>query len=219
MLFVFAELQECQNILKISNIKERIILNKVQEIYICEYDNVHFFIGISGVGKVNAATFLTYFLSHYEVTDIFNIGTSGALNGQYKIGDIVSVTKGIYWDVDLSVLPGYKKGQLPGLNDYFYALKKPEINTDFSDAKIICGDSFATLSALEKNEFKADLVDMESVALLQTLELLKKEVGFYIFKVISDNLLKKSNQEDYSASTNLCAERIEQLFIKLIKNQ
>lgn len=62
-------------------------------------------------GKVNAAMAAQQLIDHFEVESIFNMGSSGALDPQLEVGDLVIATEFIQHDFDVTMW-GLKPGEM-----------------------------------------------------------------------------------------------------------
>lgn len=151
-----------------------------------------------GIGKVESAITMSMFLSKYDVDKIISIGTSGAINDQLQIGDLVNGNKLAYHDVDVSGF-GYPLGQLPGKELYFTTtndqwwnqlLEKLSavIDCQLYHGTIVTGDQFINSEDAKKfitNTFdNVYSVEMESTAIVHAAQAFNKDI--YVLRSVSD---------------------------------
>ncbi len=161
---------------------------------------------ISGVGKVYAATALAYGIEKARPDRIIAIGVAGALNPDYRIGDIVISQEFIQYDMDLTAV-GYSAGQLPGRTELTMradgdliglAEKAGKQNPEnrIHTGLMLTGDRFvsADWGLKLRREFMGDTVDMESAAWSQVAEIYK--LPFLALRSISD-------QADHAAPVDI----------------
>ncbi len=74
----------------------------------------------SGIGKVNAALSTTLLLSHYEITEVINIGSAGGADDAMTVGTVVISDEVTHHDVDATVF-GYVPGQVPQMPKTYVA--------------------------------------------------------------------------------------------------
>ena len=82
------------------------------------------------IGKVYTAIFLSRLALILKIKRVFNIGTSGGVNKDLKINDVIIATKVGYHDVDVTFF-NYEVGQIPGDPRYY------ECDNKFVDSKNI----------------------------------------------------------------------------------
>lgn len=75
-------------------------------------------LGMSGIGKVNAAVATTLMIHNYKPDMILNIGTAAGFSPDLNIGDIVVSTEVRYHDVDVTAY-NYEFGQVPRMPAYY----------------------------------------------------------------------------------------------------
>ncbi len=148
---------------------------------------------ITGVGKVNAASQLSAYLSRHDVSHIVNLGFAGATE-PYQTGDLVIIDDAKYHDFDLSMF-GYDKGQVPGMPTSFTSdlQLKEKVSSALAKVKfghLLTGDVFMT----EKRQ-GSYLVDMEGAALYHVAHL--HHVPIIAIKVVSDIIGSTNHLEQY----------------------
>ena len=151
-----------------------------------------------GVGKVNAARTTQILLNNFDIEYVINVGTSGSLNENIEIGDIVIGEKLVQHDFDITAA-GREKGYITDVGKYFYSdedlieITKQAIenmNENFSVfiGTIATGDIFVQDIQVKdriKMEFDADCAEMEGAAIAQVCTLDK--TPFIVIRSISDN--------------------------------
>ena len=182
-------------------------------------------IGISGVGKVNAAICTQLLITKYKVDVILNYGIAGALSKELDIGDIIIATGILQHDFDTTEL-GEQKGWVENLKTNILEptenINKELFLMNFTDedtvvlGKIVSGDKF--ISKVEdrnllRKEFLAVACDMECGAIAQVC--LQNEIPFAVVKSISDNINKNSG-EDYKCNLDFAIEKVNEYVIKYI---
>jgi len=128
----------------------------------------------TGVGKVNAAIWLTKFLSSKKVDQVINYGTAGSRN--IPVGELVKCTKFIQRDMDKTAL-GFKKGETAYETDIPMML-------DFGEG-LVCGTGDNFVQDIKKELDIIDVFDMEAYALAKVCFIYN--VPFVSYKYISDN--------------------------------
>lgn len=152
-----------------------------------------------GVGKVNAARTTQILIDRFNVKEIINLGSAGALKPNLNIGDIVIGEKLIQHDFDITAF-NHKKGYITDVGDYISCdnnlierFKTAANELDDKEYKIITGiiasgDIFCTeIKMKEKihSKFNADCVEMEGAAIAQVCYL--DNIPFIVVRSISDS--------------------------------
>ena len=169
---------------------------------------------LTGIGKVNAAMFLTDFLAKNQVDAIYNLGFAGATE-PFEVGDLVLIKDASYHDFDLSLF-GYEKGQVPGFPVYFSSsdqLIKQVVNVypSIKTGNLLTGDYFMT----NKQE-KPCILDMEGAALYHVAY--QNQTPIVSIKVVSDVMGMSDHFKSYKKfEAQLGAELLDDIFKKLIK--
>ena len=139
------------------------------------YEGKDVLLGISGIGKANAAMGTAFCCIKYKPACILNAGAAGAVDESYQVGNIYQVEKTIEPD-------------RPHLRSNTPWVQTPDIIKGFNNAVLATQDkpvdnvdAFNELSAL------ADMVDMEGASVLQTAR--RFDVRCYLFKFVSDTPL------------------------------
>ncbi len=188
--------------------KEKFSANKIdnlngQDVMIYEGGKNTFYFLNSGIGKVNASITTTLLITKYAPDLIISIGTSGGVNSNLKIGDIVVGDKLAFHDVDVEAF-GYEFGQYPGEKPYleidnisYITDLLSNIGLNYHTGTILTGDQF--ISSKEKsieleNKFSnVYAIEMESSAILMTSN--KLDTKCYVIRTISDLAHSESTVE------------------------
>jgi len=197
------------------------------EEYFVEKDQL--VIAVTGIGPVNAAMGLSYLLTKYHdqpVEHILNIGTCGALNQTFNVGEVFFIDKALYLTANATGF-GYAFGQIPSMPPFYQSAETlvktfqsklsewspKNCNLATSDLFI---DSQETADFYLKNiTIKIDLVEMESAAFFQTAY--NFEIPIVGIKVISDVMGQaKSNESQFELNLAKSAELISQMVPKLL---
>ncbi len=169
----------------------------------------------SGIGKVTSSISLSMFLNKYNIDQIISIGSSGSLNINVKIGDIVCARALAYHDVDISYF-GYEIGQLPDYERFFKTstssffekiLSRYKKSIRVHEGLIVTGDQF--VSVKQRNKVSVDFpealaVEMESCAMVHTAN--TYDININVLRVISDNAADGAEVEFDKFLKNVCIQ-------------
>lgn len=162
---------------------------------------------VSGIGKANAASSLSYVLAKYNIKLIINIGLAGGTK-PYKLGDVVLIDKAKYHDFDLSIF-NYEKGQVPGFDPIFKADSLID-KLYFQRGTLLTGDFFKTGS----ENLNHTLFDMEGAALFQVAKIYN--IPIISIKVVSDIVGEDSQVEKYEISEAALSKTINEILIEIV---
>ena len=184
-----------------------------------------------GVGKVNSARTTQILIDNYKVDYVINVGSSGGINSELNIGDIVIAKDLVQYDFDITGVGDYEKGEICGIGKYIETDKKltnlcektiKEIKIEDSNIKIgtiASADYFAVDSKkMEwvRQEFNAECVEMEGAAIAQVCFL--DNVPFIIIRGISD-VQNGNNKIDFHTYIEKASKKVaiilENLIIKM----
>lgn len=183
----------------------------------------------SGIGKVRAASVCTALHLSFDITTVLNTGSAGAINKDLDIGDIIFSKKVAHHDVDLTAF-GYKKGQLPGYEQYFMSDDNLQIiatkaatnlkNYNVRSGTIVSGDQFVADKA--KTAAFADIFDdamvceMESAPIAQVCT--DFNTPFLIIRAVSDKADGSSNIafEDFLPIASKNSARLVEEIVSLL---
>lgn len=203
-------------------------LNKInikgEELFEFELNNQSYLLGRGKIGKVHTAVYLSKLFEELNIDRVFNIGTSGGINPNLKISDVVIATKVCFHDVDVTGF-NYELGQMCGCPTYF------ECDTDYVDSKvndskysvvkglIVSGDQFVTkknlesLNILKFNDVQA--CDMEAAAVGQVCHLY--QIPFVVVRSISDIVTKDNNSKAFDDNLELSSTNSALVLLELLK--
>lgn len=175
------------------------------------------------IGKVNTAIFLSRLALILKIKRVFNIGTSGGVNKDIKINDVIIATKVGYHDVDVTFF-GYEIGQIPS-NPRYYECDMDYVNSKVIDSKysikkgiIVSGDSFITRDNLKSTHINCDEVlacEMESAAVGQVCHTFN--IPFVIVRSISDLTFKEIDLENNDQNVQSSSTNSALILLELIK--
>lgn len=179
----------------------------------------------SGIGKVNAASCLTEFLSSNtssKVTRVISVGCAGAAVAGLKPGNVVIGNSYCYHDVYCG--EPNANGQVQGMPAVFPSdFSWIDMDERFRLGTIASGDKFVTtreqvlaIKEFLPNSYNVCAIDMESAALAQVCY--KKGIGFTSIRVISDNPLEPNQTDQYAGFWDSLAEKAFSVVCKLLEN-
>ena len=166
--------------------------------YIGKLNEYNVLVCQTGIGKVNAASALTYLLTNFEIDLVINLGLAGSVGIQK--GLLVTVNKASFHDFDLTFF-GYEVGEIPKVGKWFSS--KAIRNNPFKETVLYTGDQFVSA---ELGFSKPYLVDMEGAALFQVSKMFQKDI--VALKLVSDDLLSKTQDEEYKETENYSGKYI-----------
>lgn len=181
----------------------------------------------SGVGKVNAASTTQYIIDTYKPKFIINTGVAGSLSSDLKVGDVVIAEKMVQHDFDVTAF-GSPKGYMdngvePDKPTIYYSDKKlidnftEKTNKNLKKGTIATGDIFVTDKNLKNNikkEFNADVIDMESAAIVQTAK--RNNIPVLVLRTISDE--NDGSEKDYNQNKQNTAQQSALLVLDFLKS-
>lgn len=187
-------------------------------------NNNDIYLGLTGIGKVQAAMNLASLLTKVNLDLVFVTGTAGSLQNKVKKGDIVLADAFTYHDAHNTLAGDYVEGQIPqepaqfllnskAKNDFESFLKKQKVQ--YQKGLVVTGDSFIS-SDKQKNEIEANFpsalaVEMEGAAFAQVAYHFKQDL--IVMRAISDN-----GDEDANESFEQFAKEVGAKAAKLICN-
>lgn len=180
-----------------------------------------------GVGKVNAGIVATIMALEFKPRLVISTGIAGGIS-PLKPKDVLLAEKFIYGDFDVRVF-GYKYGQVPGENEYFFASDKylvkvehvlKSLNASYHRGLSITSDKFisnmADVLVDTKNEYA--VTEMESTAIAHALS--HAEIPMVALRFVSDIIGEASQINDYmefeqemaNLSANICLNCLGELW-------
>lgn len=156
------------------------------------------YLGLSGIGKVQAAMNLASLLSKVDIDVIFMTGSAGSLNKDVHKEDLILPSEFAYHDAHNTMAGEYVEGQIPQEPARF-KLNSPERarfaeylrnqNVKYKEGLVVTGDSFiasdSQKGAIKKNFPDALGVEMEGAAFAQVAYHFDKPL--IAMRAISDN--------------------------------
>lgn len=160
--------------------------------------NHEIYIGLSGIGKANAATTIASLLAVVDIDLVFVTGSAGALSKDVHLNDLVLATELAYYDADSTQSGNYVIGQIPqepaifDTKNLFLTMFEDYLNSkniSYHRGLILTGDSFVAKEAT-KDQIRRDFpnglgVEMEGAAFAQVARQFDKPI--IILRAISDN--------------------------------
>ncbi len=223
-LIVLAMEEELNGVLKQLTSYE-IIENKFGNHYKFSLNGTTYIMTLGKIGKVSTGLFLGYLSSIYDIERVFNVGTSGGLNLNLNVGDVVIASEIMYYDVDVRAF-NYQLGQVPSCplkfvpdNNYLKGKKLNKYNFKIHHGLIVSGDNFLTKENVKDKIpgvilSKALCGEMESGAVAQSCFILK--IPFIIIRSISDIILEENNKETYDNALEIASSNAGRVLIDLI---
>ncbi len=164
--------------------------------YKAKYKGVDVVVAYSKIGCAFSALTATILIEHFGCDILLFSGVAGAINENYKIGDLTYATKLCKHDLDITAF-GHPPGFVPEGKVYIYAddnlidIAKEVANSkgiELKSSTIATGDQF--ISSNEKKEhikktFNADAIEMEGYSVALVCDALN--VPFFILRAISDS--------------------------------
>lgn len=142
-----------------------------RKVYLAKYGNNELFMGVSGIGKANAASFTQLLIDKYEIETVINSGIAGSLEDGLGTMSVVVASELHYHDIPKRI----SKGTYPGLDvfpvdDVLRDLAAQAIpnNTKYRVGPIATGDDFIDSTDKKKlivERTGALATDMESAAI------------------------------------------------------
>lgn len=184
-------------------------------------NNKSLYIIISGVGNTLSSIATTYLLNRYDINYIFNYGVVGAVNKNINLSDIVLINEVIDFDFDTDPIDHKGKGYHEELVKYQL---KSDINllnlaqkiTSLPILKLGCSNKFIDKKEVKENifeEFKVDVVDMESFGFLVSSKLFNTPC--LILKGVSDAFLDGSTS--YLVKASEVATKTFKILLKIFE--
>ncbi|AKU79536.1 5'-methylthioadenosine/S-adenosylhomocysteine nucleosidase [Spiroplasma turonicum] len=209
--FIFAMYEEAKTTIK--NLNFQLLEKEPFEIY----KKNDYYIVISKIGLINAATCFSYINTKYNFDYYINIGTACGVDKTTSIFEFFFIKKAFLGNVDATGF-GYKFGQVPQMPEHYSSVNLLDKSLfNYKEVDICSSDIFINSNEKVNNVvYKIDktikLVDMESAALFQSAYLMQKNI--LSIKIISDIVGSNSNELDFNSVLKDCSERIYQLIKK-----
>jgi adenosylhomocysteine nucleosidase len=177
---------------------ERTVKYGVAEYRVFKIGQNEIFLGLSGIGKVQAAMNLASLLACQPIDLILVTGSAGSLQTNVKLKDLLLVNAFAYYDVHCQEAGDYQLGQIPhepaefaltgSAFDEFASFLQTK-HVDYKTGLVVTGDSFLA-NEDDKRAIKADFpaamaVEMEGAAFAQVAY--HFQTPLVVLRAISDN--------------------------------
>ena len=171
------------------------------------YENDEVVIGIGDIGSLAATLCATTLIREFGCTTIYNTGSCGFTGSSLPVGTIVSVTKTVKGDVDLTVA-GYQMNELPRTPIYLtlpHDPAFPAITARSTDKFIGASDKLEAGLAVEMEAFAVAYVCW------------RMNVPCHIYKVISDITEKNEDSSQFNCNLAEVSKKLAQHIYNIIK--
>ena len=187
------------------------------------------YLGLSGIGKVNAAMNLTSLLANEDIDLIFMTGSAGSLKSDVHKKDLILPSEFTYHDAHNTSAGNYVEGQIPQeparyeLNSDArkkFAQYLEKNNIPYKEGLIVTGDSFISSQEqkdeIEKNFPKALGVEMEGAAFAQVAY--HFNIPLIAVRAISDNG-DESADEDFDTFVKEVGQKAATVITSYLENE
>lgn len=187
------------------------------------------YLGLSGIGKVNAAMNLTSLLANEDIDLIFMTGSAGSLKSDVHKKDLILPSEFTYHDAHNTSAGNYIEGQIPqeparyelnseARNKFAQYLEKN--NIPYKEGLIVTGDSFISSQKqkdeIEKNFPEAVGVEMEGAAFAQVAH--HFNIPLVAVRAISDNG-DESADEDFDTFVKEVGQKAATVITSYLENE
>lgn len=185
------------------------------------------YLGLSGIGKVNAAMNLTSLLAKVDIDLIIMTGSAGSLKPEIKKKDVIVVDSFAYHDAHNTAAGDYVEGQIPREPARFnlQSKEREQFNSflkvkkvAYKEGLVVTGDSFiaseAAKAEIEANFPEAVGVEMEGASFAQVAYHFKKPL--IALRAISDNGDEDAN-ESFEEFVKEAGQKAADLIISYLK--
>lgn len=186
---IVAEEKELEEVLNITLIKnKRDIFDKT--FYIGSINKKEVVIVKSNVGKVNSARSAQMLIDNFDIRIVINIGTSGSVDNNLNIGDVVVADRLYQYDFDVTAF-GRKLGEIENIGECIYTNKNilNKISKDLIVGGIASGDKFITRmedKTFIRDKFNVACIEMEGASIAQVCYL--SNIPFLVIRSVTDKL-------------------------------
>ena len=187
------------------------------------------YLGLSGIGKVNAAINLTSLLANEDIDLIFMTGSAGSLKSDVHKKDLILPSEFTYHDAHNTSAGNYVEGQIPQeparyeLNSDArkkFAQYLEKNNIPYKEGLIVTGDSFISSQEqkdeIEKNFPEAVGVEMEGAAFAQVAH--HFNTPLVAVRAISDNG-DESADEDFDTFVKEVGQKAATVITSYLENE
>lgn len=208
--------------LKLENIITTTVTN--QEFLTGNIGNNKIVLTKCGIGKVNSAVITSLLIQNYKPKLIINTGIAGGCK-PLETSDLFVANNFIYGDFNLEIFD-YKKGQVPGFEQFFNASTKytklfkeylSSTNVLFKEGLVVTQDSFIT-SMDQLNGIQSDVIasDMEGASIAHTCKIFNVE--FLSIRIISDVINNENQITDYKSFEDEAAKLSSKITYKFLRD-
>lgn len=186
---IVAEEKELEEVLNITLLKnKRDIFDKT--FYIGSINKKEVVIVKSNVGKVNSARSAQMLIDNFDIKIVINIGTSGSVDNNLNIGDVVVADRLYQYDFDVTAF-GRKLGEIENIGECIYTNKNilNKISKDLIVGGIASGDKFITRmedKVFIRDKFNVMCIEMEGASIAQVCYL--SNIPFLVIRSVTDKL-------------------------------
>ncbi len=224
-LVILAMEEELNGLLNNINDYEEVIIDNLK-CYLYKHNDVDYLITLGRIGKASTAFYLGKLCERYDVKRIINVGTSGGLNNNLSVGDIIIANGVIYHDVDVTSF-GYEMNQMAQCKKIFIPDEEfinskinDELTLKFSLKRglIASGDSFINQHNFNRlDDFiksKCLAIEMESGSVAQCASMCN--IPFVIIRSISDIVVRENNNQDFDNNLNEVCHKTGKFVAKIL---
>lgn len=168
---------------------------------------------LTGAGKTQASLMTGLYLRQFAPEAVFFTGIAGALNPDYRTGDLLLARDCLHHDIDLSAL-GIPTGQIPGRGERIIPADPALLNAACSfrprgyrlwTGRVLTGDTLVTVLEPGMAALEGDGVDMEGASAAFAAGLFS--VPFLMVRLISDRVGAEGGGGGISRMMRLAGER------------
>lgn len=176
----------------------------------------------TGVGKVQSALSTLKALSAYAPHQVIVLGYAGAIDPALEIGDAITATKAVQYDLDLRLFALERGGTFDGSGRIVSGhidLFVPNLQ-GFKKVALGTADRFLLRSYRQENPYLIDELglgacDMEGFAIAQACKL--ESIPCSILKVISDDAMGH-RPKDFKRFVRQANERLKEGLLQLLES-
>jgi len=198
--------------------------------YKAKYQGVEVVIAYSKIGCAFSTLSATILLEHFGCDVLLFSGVAGAINSNYKIGDLIVANRLCKHDLDITAF-GHPPGYVPEGKVFIQSSKElvelakevaTEKNIDLKEATVATGDQFVSCSDTKNKiitTFNADAIEMEGYPVALVCDALN--VPFVVLRAISDSADSDASfdfdaflQESAKVSADFILEMVSKLATK-----
>jgi len=195
--------------------------------YKAKYKGVEVVVAYSKIGCAFSALTATLLIEHFKCDTLLFSGVAGAINSDYKIGDMIVANRLCKHDLDITAF-GHPPGFVPEGKVFIHSSKElvdlaKEVaeskGIELKEATIATGDQFVSSPDVKEkisNTFNADAIEMEGYPVALVCDALN--VPFVVLRAISDSADMDASfdfdtflEESAKVSANFILDMVEKL--------